>query len=178
MQVFEGGNMAKVQPLAYWEFRWVSVGPFLTSSYCCLANFPGRTPACDCVVAHCKFSSQYSHLFSVIWILTSLLLFSGQFSTKFQGKLLANVRRDCWDYLKKYSLPSHPLHEEGFPSIGDVQTTLPVPREKWFEYGGERSGRFQVSSDHINFYLDQNLDHIFVLVPPMHILVGSMCLIT
>jgi hypothetical protein len=53
--------------------------------------------------------------------------------------------RDCWDYLKKYSLPYHPLHDQGFPSIGDVQTTLPVPREKWFEYAGERSGRFQVS---------------------------------
>lgn len=56
--------------------------------------------------------------------------------------------RDCWDYLKKYSLPYHPLHDQGFPSIGDVQTTLPVPREKWFEYAGERSGRFQVSVLH------------------------------
>nr|CAD32963.1 phosphoadenosine-phosphosulphate reductase [Physcomitrium patens] len=51
--------------------------------------------------------------------------------------------RDCWDYLTKYSLPYHPLHDQGFPSIGDVQSTIPVPREKWFEYAGERSGRFQ-----------------------------------
>lgn len=32
---------------------------------------------------------------------------------------------------------------QGFPSIGDEQSTVPVPKEKWFEYGGERSGRFQ-----------------------------------
>lgn len=51
--------------------------------------------------------------------------------------------RDCWDYLKKYSLPYHPLHDQGFPSIGDVQSTIPVSRDKWFEYAGERSGRFQ-----------------------------------
>ncbi|KAG0627065.1 hypothetical protein M758_2G171300 [Ceratodon purpureus] len=51
--------------------------------------------------------------------------------------------RDCWNYLKKYSLPYHPLHDQGFPSIGDVQTTIPVSRDKWFEYAGERSGRFQ-----------------------------------
>ncbi|EFJ38718.1 hypothetical protein SELMODRAFT_270214 [Selaginella moellendorffii] len=51
--------------------------------------------------------------------------------------------RDCWSYLKKNSVPYHPLHDKGYPSIGDVQSTLPVPKEKWFEYGGERSGRFQ-----------------------------------
>ena len=34
---------------------------------------------------------------------------------------------------------------QGFPSIGDEQSTVPVPKEKWFEYAGERSGRFQVS---------------------------------
>lgn len=33
---------------------------------------------------------------------------------------------------------------QGFPSIGDIQSTVPVPKEKWFEYAGERSGRFQV----------------------------------
>lgn len=35
---------------------------------------------------------------------------------------------------------------QGYPSVGDVQSTVTVPREKWFEYGGERSGRFQVTS--------------------------------
>ncbi|CAI5464398.1 unnamed protein product [Closterium sp. Yama58-4] len=51
--------------------------------------------------------------------------------------------RDCFDYLERHKVPAHPLHADGFPSIGDIQTTLPVPRAKWFEYGGERSGRFQ-----------------------------------
>ena len=32
---------------------------------------------------------------------------------------------------------------QGYPSIGDVHSTIPVPKEQWFEYGGERSGRFQ-----------------------------------
>ncbi|KAL3680759.1 hypothetical protein R1sor_023715 [Riccia sorocarpa] len=71
LQIFEAGKMAKVQPLAFWEFR------------------------------------------------------------------------DCWDYLEKYKLPYHPLHDQGYPSVGDIQTTMPVPRSQWFEYGGERSGRFQ-----------------------------------
>ncbi|BBN13532.1 hypothetical protein MPTK1_6g04280 [Marchantia polymorpha subsp. ruderalis] len=71
LEIFEGGDMAKVQPLAYWEFR------------------------------------------------------------------------DCWDYIEKYQLPYHPLHDQGYPSIGDMQSTLPVPKSQWFEYGGERSGRFQ-----------------------------------
>lgn len=51
--------------------------------------------------------------------------------------------RDCFEYLEKYNVPKHPLHDEGFPSVGDVQTTLPIPKTQWFEYGGERSGRFQ-----------------------------------
>lgn len=71
LELFESGTMAKVQPLAYWEFR------------------------------------------------------------------------DCFDYLESNGVPAHPLHAQGYPSIGDVPTTIPVPREKWFEYGGERSGRFQ-----------------------------------
>ena len=50
---------------------------------------------------------------------------------------------DCFAYLDAYCVARHPLHEEGFPSVGDVHSTLPVPREKWFQYGGERSGRFQ-----------------------------------
>lgn len=71
LELFEAGDMAKVQPLAYWEFR------------------------------------------------------------------------DCFEYLELNGVPAHPLHSQGFPSVGDVQTTLPVAKEKWFEYGGERSGRFQ-----------------------------------
>nr|AAT09442.1 phosphoadenosine 5'phosphosulfate reductase [Selaginella lepidophylla] len=51
--------------------------------------------------------------------------------------------RDCWNYLTKNNIPYHPLHDKGYPSVGDIQSTLPVPKEKWFEYGAERSGRFQ-----------------------------------
>ena len=52
--------------------------------------------------------------------------------------------RDVWDYVEKHGVPVHPLHAEGFPSVGDVHSTVPVPnRERWFEYGGERLGRFQ-----------------------------------
>ena len=50
---------------------------------------------------------------------------------------------DCFASLARHGAPQHPLHAEGYPSIGDVHSTLPVPREKWFIYGGERSGRFQ-----------------------------------
>jgi phosphoadenosine phosphosulfate reductase len=50
---------------------------------------------------------------------------------------------DCFASLARHSAPLHPLHAEGYPSLGDVHSTLPVPREKWFIYGGERSGRFQ-----------------------------------
>lgn len=51
--------------------------------------------------------------------------------------------KDVWEYLKIFGIPYHPLHDQGYPSVGDVQSTLPVPKENWFTYGGERSGRFQ-----------------------------------
>lgn len=43
-------------------------------------------------------------------------------------------------------MPSYKVHMcmQGFPSIGDLHSTVPVPKAKWFEYAGERSGRFQV----------------------------------
>ncbi len=43
-------------------------------------------------------------------------------------------------------MPSYTLVTcmQGFPSIGDLHSTVPVPKPKWFEYAGERSGRFQV----------------------------------
>jgi len=49
---------------------------------------------------------------------------------------------DVWRYIEDKELAAHPLHARGYPSVGDAHSTLPVPREKWFEYGGERSGRF------------------------------------
>jgi len=50
---------------------------------------------------------------------------------------------DCWNYIHTKDVPYHPLHDEGYPSVGDMHSTLPVDREKWFSYGAERSGRFQ-----------------------------------
>jgi len=50
---------------------------------------------------------------------------------------------DCWLYLRRHSVKYHPLHDKGFPSIGDIQSTLPVDTDKWMKYEGERSGRFQ-----------------------------------
>lgn len=55
--------------------------------------------------------------------------------------------RDCFAYLDKHGVEAHPLHSQGYPSIGDAHSTVPVPREKWFEYAGERSGRFQGLTD-------------------------------
>ena len=49
---------------------------------------------------------------------------------------------DCMNFLEKNNVPKHALFDQGYPSVGDVHSTLPVPREKWFEYAGERSGRF------------------------------------
>lgn len=50
---------------------------------------------------------------------------------------------DCWSYIRRHSVPYHPLHEQGYASLGDVHSTLPVDHKNWFTYGGERSGRFQ-----------------------------------
>ena len=64
-------------------------------------------------------------------------------SEQFKINVLAHwTFRDCWDYLEVNQVPYHPLHDEGYPSIGDLQSTLPVARDKWFEYAGERSGRW------------------------------------
>ena len=49
---------------------------------------------------------------------------------------------DCMRFLEENNVPKHPLFDQGYPSVGDVHSTLPVPKEKWFEYAGERSGRF------------------------------------
>lgn len=49
---------------------------------------------------------------------------------------------DCWNYLRHFEVPYHPLHDAGYSSLGDKHSTIPVPLEKWMAYGGERSGRF------------------------------------
>lgn len=50
---------------------------------------------------------------------------------------------DCWSYLRKHSVPYHPLHDVGYSSLGDMHSTKKVDHKIWFTYGGERSGRFQ-----------------------------------
>lgn len=50
---------------------------------------------------------------------------------------------DCWSYLRKHNVPYHPLHDVGYSSLGDIQSTKKVDHKVWFTYGGERSGRFQ-----------------------------------
>uniref|UniRef100_A0A7S4DY49 Phosphoadenosine phosphosulphate reductase domain-containing protein n=1 Tax=Lotharella globosa TaxID=91324 RepID=A0A7S4DY49_9EUKA len=49
---------------------------------------------------------------------------------------------DVWDYIKAENVAYHPLHDKGYPSIGDAKDTVPVPKSRWFEYAGERLGRF------------------------------------
>ena len=50
--------------------------------------------------------------------------------------------KDCMTYIDDKGLDAHPLHAQGYPSVGDVHSTLPVPKERWWDYGAERSGRF------------------------------------
>jgi phosphoadenylyl-sulfate reductase (thioredoxin) len=64
---------------------------------------------------------------------------------------------DTFDYIAKYDVPYHPLHEKGYPSIGDAKDTIPVPEDGsvrfvdfkfegdktvWLDYAKERVGRF------------------------------------
>ncbi|GAX11227.1 adenylyl-sulfate reductase [Fistulifera solaris] len=64
---------------------------------------------------------------------------------------------DTFEYIAKYKVPYHPLHEKGYPSIGDAKDTIPVPQDGsvkfvnyewvgdktvWCEYAKERVGRF------------------------------------
>jgi len=64
---------------------------------------------------------------------------------------------DCFDYFQKYKTPYHPLHEKGYPSIGDAKDTIPIPEDgtvkfvnyewegdktAWLDYASERKGRF------------------------------------
>merc|ERR1719460_823150 len=73
---------------------------------------------------------------------------------------------DTFDYIAKYKIPYHPVHEKGYPSHGDAKDTIPVPsmddrakkqeegftafknyewvgdKTKWLDYATERLGRF------------------------------------
>jgi len=64
---------------------------------------------------------------------------------------------DTFDYIAKYQVPHHPLHAQGYPSIGDAKDTIPIPEDgsvrfvdfkfegdstQWLDYATERKGRF------------------------------------
>lgn len=64
---------------------------------------------------------------------------------------------DTFNYIAHYKIPHHPLHAEGYPSIGDAKDTIPIPEDKsvtfknfefqgdkteWLGYALERKGRF------------------------------------
>ncbi|CAI5503415.1 unnamed protein product, partial [Closterium sp. Naga37s-1] len=121
LELFEDGTPVKVQPLAYWEFTYAAI----LDCFDYLERH--REPA------HPLHADGFPSIGDMKLTLSNHLLIPPPLPAS----------RDCFDYLERHGVPAHPLHADGFPSIGDIQTTLPVPRAKWFEYGGERSGRFQ-----------------------------------
>lgn len=54
------------------------------------------------------------------------------------------------EYLKAHDLPYHPLHDQGYPSIGDWHSTLPVG-----ESDDDRAGRFQGLKQECGIHLPQ-----------------------
>lgn len=46
--------------------------------------------------------------------------------------------RRVWDFVRKHDLPYNPLHDQGYPSIGDRPLTTPVAAGE-----GERAGRWR-----------------------------------
>jgi phosphoadenosine phosphosulfate reductase len=48
------------------------------------------------------------------------------------------TRQDVWDFIRRHGLPYNPLHDRGYPSIGDAQLTTPV-----HEGEDERAGRWR-----------------------------------
>ncbi|CAI6003091.1 unnamed protein product [Closterium sp. NIES-65] len=142
LELFEDGTPVKVQPLAYWEFRYAS---YYGSCRCCNVMLWGHGPSVPDGTASTTWRGMGCQptLFTPT-ASAPLETYRPDHPTKplFRPPPLSPTR-DCFDYLERHGVPAHPLHADGFPSIGDIQTTLPVPRAKWFEYGGERSGRFQ-----------------------------------
>ncbi|MEX0745720.1 MAG: phosphoadenylyl-sulfate reductase [Phycisphaeraceae bacterium] len=51
--------------------------------------------------------------------------------------ILAWTTKDVHEYLKQHDLPYHPLYEQGYVSIGDVHSTVPITADEH-----ERAGRF------------------------------------
>jgi phosphoadenosine phosphosulfate reductase len=66
-----------------------------------------------------------------------------QILEEYEGNLikinpLANwTRKEVWNYLFRNQIPYHPLHDQGYPSVGCEPCTRPVETD-----GQERSGRW------------------------------------
>ena len=41
---------------------------------------------------------------------------------------------DTFDYIAKYKVPAHPLHADGYPSIGDAKDTIPIPEDDLYTH--------------------------------------------
>ncbi|QQE11770.1 phosphoadenylyl-sulfate reductase [Planctomycetota bacterium] len=52
--------------------------------------------------------------------------------------ILTWSQKDVYEYLKKNDLPTHPLYEQGYKSIGDWHSTRPIGADE-----DERAGRFK-----------------------------------
>lgn len=65
--------------------------------------------------------------------------------------------KDVHEYLKKYNLPYHPLHEKGYVSIGDWHSTLPITAEGQNERDGRFKGLKQECGIHIPQSEEENL---------------------
>ena len=40
---------------------------------------------------------------------------------------------DCWKYIAREKIPYHPLHDDGYPSIGDMHSTLRIDKNQWYQ---------------------------------------------
>jgi phosphoadenosine phosphosulfate reductase len=60
-------------------------------------------------------------------------------------------QRDIHAYLQEHDLPYHPLHEQGYASIGDWHSTLPITAGQ-----DERAGRFQGLKQECGLHLPAN----------------------
>ena len=61
--------------------------------------------------------------------------------------------KDVHDYLKEHDLPYHPLHEKGYPSIGDTHSTVPITDQMH-----ERAGRFHGLKQECGIHLPASVE--------------------
>ena len=56
--------------------------------------------------------------------------------------LSAWTRQDIWEFIRAHDLPYNPLHDQGYPSVGDEPLTTPASADEH-----ERSGRWRGTDD-------------------------------